>query len=289
MRKINGQCTSQAVVNLTKQLFGEHGVPTKVISDNGRHYDSESYRKFAQEWEFQHITSSPHYPQSNGFIERTIQTIKNTLKKCSESNADKDLALLCLRTTPISSTIPTPAELLYSRKLSSNLPAKINNKHGDKDQIYEQLEKRQERQKEYHDKTASDLPPLYKGQPVYIQDQQSKQWNKGTIQEKREEPRSYNVTMPNGKTLRRNRKQLRERTERREHNEDNNADHTVVSDLPVNSGSESDRTRSIEEDKTVLEPQNTVSGQWTVTKSGRTVRKPERFCDEICVYDSDFE
>jgi len=253
-----------------------------VISDNGRHFDSECYREFERQWEFEHITSSPHFPQSNGFIERTIQTVKNTLKKCN-SVSDTDLAFLCLRTTPVSSTIPSPAELLYSRKLKSNLPAKLNNEHEYKDKVYEQFKKRQEKQKEYHDRTAHDLPQLYQQQPVYVQHHQTGLWEKGTIKEKREEPRSYNVTMPNGKSLRRNRKQIRERVvcadKPCEQNDDQPEDINV--EIPIVSKNECDTAEAT--DSAALCPSPVVK-----SRSGRRVKKPERYCDELCVYESDF-
>ena len=69
IRKVNGPCSSAAVVSLTKQIFSEQGIATKVVSDNGPQYDSREYRK---DWEFDHVTSSPRFPQSNGFIERMI-------------------------------------------------------------------------------------------------------------------------------------------------------------------------------------------------------------------------
>ena len=38
VRKIPmGHCTSQTVVSLTKQIFSEHGIPPRVVTDNGPH------------------------------------------------------------------------------------------------------------------------------------------------------------------------------------------------------------------------------------------------------------
>ena len=44
IRKMPQPCTSQAVVNATMEIFSEHGIPSKVISDNGGHYDCELQR-----------------------------------------------------------------------------------------------------------------------------------------------------------------------------------------------------------------------------------------------------
>ena len=268
IRKISGQCTSQIVVNTTKQLFGEQGVPVKVISDNGRHFDSECYREFARQWEFKHITLSPHFPQSNGFIERTIQTAKNTLQKCCDGNADSELALLCIRTTPISSNLPSPAELLYSRRLKANLPVDLHNHNRNRDHVYEQLVKRQEHQKQYHDCAAKDLTTLTQGQPVYVQHHQNKLWQKGTIYKRREEPRSYDVTMSNGKTLRRNRKYLRERATH--DSTDSNA-----YKLQNQSETSNDPIPSMNYNSTV----DTATKPFT-TRSGHSVKPPTRFVDQ---------
>ena len=72
----------------------------RSFSDNGPQYISRKYSKFAREWDFVHDSSSPEYPQSNGFIERTIQTVKKTLKKAFHRGKDPYLALLALCTTP---------------------------------------------------------------------------------------------------------------------------------------------------------------------------------------------
>ena len=154
------------------------------------------FKDFAQEWGFEHVTTSPHFAQSNGFIERGVQTVKNILKKCRDSKTDFDLALLCLRTTPVDYNIPSPAELLFTRKVKANLPVKIENPISSKDRVYQQLTHRQEKQKEHYDRGAKDLPPLIPKQPILVQTPQSGRWKKAEVK-KCVEPHSYKVTMEN--------------------------------------------------------------------------------------------
>ena len=100
--------TSAAVIGKMKSLVSEQGVPQRVISDNGDHFSSEAFRRFAEQWCFDQVTSSPHYPQSNGHIKRQVKTVKRTLKKvCFRS--DVQMALNVLRATPIDSHLPSPA------------------------------------------------------------------------------------------------------------------------------------------------------------------------------------
>lgn len=85
---------SASIILALKSIFARHGIPEKLYSDNGKQYDSAECKAFAKTWGFENITSSPEYPQSNGFIEKAIQTVKKMLKKCLEDNKDPYLALL---------------------------------------------------------------------------------------------------------------------------------------------------------------------------------------------------
>lgn len=69
---------SSTVIGKMKSIFSRHGIPEELISDNGPLYSSD---EFANNWEFMHKTSSPRYPQSNGFADRMVQTAKKILKK----------------------------------------------------------------------------------------------------------------------------------------------------------------------------------------------------------------
>ena len=74
------------------------------MSDNGPQYASCEFTKFTSEWGFEHVTSSPTYPQSSGLAERTVQTIKQLMKKAKEEKKDVYLSLLELRNTPVHGT-----------------------------------------------------------------------------------------------------------------------------------------------------------------------------------------
>jgi transposase InsO family protein len=147
-----GQSNSKTIIAILKQIFSKQGIPEVVRSDNGPHYPSKDYREFANEYGFQIVTSSPHYPRSNGYIESQVKTVKSILAKGEKTETDPNIAhaLLCLRSTPIDHALPSPAELLMKRKLQNNLPRKITRDHNS-DDIITRLEHRQEEQKQYHD------------------------------------------------------------------------------------------------------------------------------------------
>ena len=76
-----------------KDMFARHGIPERLIADN-MPFNSVKFKDFANKWEFEVVTSSPHYPKSNGLIEKNIQTVKQLLRKADESKQDAFLALL---------------------------------------------------------------------------------------------------------------------------------------------------------------------------------------------------
>ena len=92
--------TSKQVINRCKCQFARHGIPDTLMSDNGPQFSSAKFRQFSVTYQFIHITSSFHYPQSNRKAERAVQTIKNLTKKSQTDNKDFQLALLDFRNTP---------------------------------------------------------------------------------------------------------------------------------------------------------------------------------------------
>lgn len=85
-----------------KDIFKRHGIPDLVMSDNGSEFASNTFKQFSSEWNFQHVTSSPGYAQSNGQSERFVQVVKNMMRKTSFNKTDLNLALLEYANTHIS-------------------------------------------------------------------------------------------------------------------------------------------------------------------------------------------
>ena len=206
--------TSTAVIAKMKSLFAEQGVPQRVISDNGGYFSSDAFRRFADQWCFDHVTSSPHNPQSIGFIERNVQTVKQTLKKVGP-RADVQMALLVLRATPIDSHLPSTAELLYGRRVVANLPVATWNASGERCEIRARLDQRQATTKDHHDaRGVTDLAELSRGQHVHTRHPITHRWVPGHIAEKCSQPCSYRVESPSGRILQKNRRDIRETAEK---------------------------------------------------------------------------
>ena len=61
--------TTRCIVSAMKSMFGRHGIPEVLISDNGPQYSSDEFIEFASSYDFKHVTSSPYHLQGNGEAE----------------------------------------------------------------------------------------------------------------------------------------------------------------------------------------------------------------------------
>ena len=114
--------TASVVIKELSALFARFGAPDTVVSDNGRQFDCADFRKFATEWNFEHVTSSPHYAQSNGKAENAVKTVKRLFKKSGETGDSEFIALLNWRNTPSEGMSTSPAERLMGRRCKTLLP-----------------------------------------------------------------------------------------------------------------------------------------------------------------------
>ncbi|KAL2089331.1 hypothetical protein ACEWY4_014019 [Coilia grayii] len=178
---------SEAVIEHFKSIFAHHGIPDVVRSDNGPQFASEHFRKFAQEWGFDHVTSSPHFAQSNGEAEWAVRTIKGLLKKSS----DPYLALMAYRAAALANG-HSPAELLMGRKIRTPvpvMPSQLNPGWTDMDNLRKTELRYKMKQKEDSDRhhRAHNMPPLQDGDHIWVKDI----LERGTVVSKAGTPRSY--------------------------------------------------------------------------------------------------
>ena len=204
--------TSRTVISKLKSVFARQGIPDTVISDNGPQFSSADFKRFAETWEFEHVTSSPRFPQSNGQAESCVKTVKKLIKKCREDDTDPYIALLELRNTPIEGIGKSPAQLLMSRRLRTRLPISKMLLYPQAENTVEvkaKLKLRQNDQKVHYDRRAGNtLPVLKPGDKVRVQ-VSDHTWRPAIIRAITDKPRSYIVEVPNGRKYRRNRINIR--------------------------------------------------------------------------------
>uniref|UniRef100_A0A671UHK2 Integrase catalytic domain-containing protein n=1 Tax=Sparus aurata TaxID=8175 RepID=A0A671UHK2_SPAAU len=227
-------CTSSAVISKLKSAFARHGIAETVISDNGPCYSSEEFRRFADAWDFTHITTSPRYPRSNGLAERTVQTAKRILDKTMAENKDLYLALLEYRNTPVDN-LQSPAQLLMSRRLRSILPMtgkQLQPHVAPQTAVHERREACQHRQQTYYNRTTRPLSHLPVGTPIRFW-QEDGSWRPATVTQHADTHRSYYIQTRDGQTLRRNRWHLRESRETSHTNSTQNTNTHASHALPL--------------------------------------------------------
>ena len=139
--------------------------------------------------------------------ERCVQTMKASLIKTIEEGENMDLALLTYKTTPLCHRLPSPAELLNSRKYKTLLPTCIvptrlqesyRQIMGQGKQIHAQL----------YNRNTKVLPRLEQSQKVAVQLNPDKNiWTPAEIiQCPANEGRSYSLKTIHGGVYTRNRR-----------------------------------------------------------------------------------
>lgn len=262
--------TSHRVILAIKSMFARHGIPDVLISDNGPQYASADFKELAESWEFKHITSSPTHAQSNGQAERTVQTIKNLLKKTENGKGDSYISLLEYKNTPLDNVGLSPAQLLMGSQLKGKLPTSTSLLTPDgSERVHQRLTERQHKQKLYFDRQTKTLPDLREGENVRMQRGES--WQPAMVLHKHEQPRSFVVRTPDGRVYRRNRKHLRKTTEK-----------TFTMDGHDNNLEEDTQTQpNISVTVTNMNPDDTLKARSETesyrTRSGRAVNLPARY------------
>ena len=189
--KKNSISSSKTVINILKENFSRYEIPVILKSDNGIAYSSSEFRDFSNSYEFEHITSSPRYSQSMGYIEKYVQICKNLLKKSKKSNSDPYLAILEYRNTPIEGISSSPTQMLMGRRARTQLP--VNKKNPSKSSVRWSKStkcvkrKEQHTQKYYYDRGAKPLQQLNPDDQIRVRHENK--WEPATVESKAKTPR----------------------------------------------------------------------------------------------------
>ena len=211
--------TASHIIKIIRQSFCRTGVPDALWSDQGPQFTSKLFQDFTKRWGFQHRTSSPRYPQSNGKIEATVKSMKKLIKTSwNASSLDEEnltRALLQYRNTPSRRDGLSPAQKLFGRPIQDTLPAHRRAFSSEWQRSIEEAEKltdeHQEEVEHYYNQHAHSLPEIHIGSNVAIQNGDTKCWDIYGKVTHIGPYRRYYVKTSSGRVLVRNRRFLRRR------------------------------------------------------------------------------
>ncbi|XP_055643676.1 uncharacterized protein K02A2.6-like [Toxorhynchites rutilus septentrionalis] len=78
--------TPESVIVACSRNFARHGKPQTMLTDNGTNFVNQKMKKFALEWDIEHITSTHHHQQGNGKSEAAVRIAKRLLKNSEDRN-----------------------------------------------------------------------------------------------------------------------------------------------------------------------------------------------------------
>ena len=136
--------------------------------------------------QIQYNTSSPHFPQSNGFTEAMIKIVKKLMDHSSLQEKPWNFGLMEYRLTPLTGNIPSPLELLTGQKPKTNLPSMPQGNSITKEYCKALIKKQQ---MDISEKLS--ISTYEPGQTVWCFDTLDKIWKPTMILEPAPEPHSY--------------------------------------------------------------------------------------------------
>ena len=79
--------TTEVTLEKLKTSFAIHGIPERLVSDNGTCFTSSECRTFCESQRIIHTKLAPYHPSSSGLAERAVQTVKDGLRKLKKQEA----------------------------------------------------------------------------------------------------------------------------------------------------------------------------------------------------------
>lgn len=119
-----------------EHLILRHGAPDRVLTDQGRNFTSELFKRVCKNLGIKKLQTSAYHPQGNGLVERLHRTLVHSLA-CIVRRDGRDwdrwipYTLLAYRSTPHSSTGYTPYFLVHGREPQLPLGCQFRAGHPD--------------------------------------------------------------------------------------------------------------------------------------------------------------
>ena len=124
--KIMHSTSIQTVIPRLEAMIARHDIPVKARTDNGPPFNGELFDRWCRTIGMIHRKIPPLWPKANGEAERFIRTLEKAARTamiCHGSWKQEIYQFLRhYRATPHTTTAKSPAELLYGRKLRTELP-----------------------------------------------------------------------------------------------------------------------------------------------------------------------
>ena len=136
--------------------------------------------------QIQHITSSPHFPQSNGFAKAIVKIAKKLMDHSTLQEKLWNFGLMEYRCTPLTGNIPLPLDLLTGQKPRKNFLSMPQGNSTTKE-YHKALIKKQQMDI-LEELSISTYEP---GQTVWCFNTLDKMWKPAVILEPAPEPHSY--------------------------------------------------------------------------------------------------
>ena len=125
--RMSSSTSTSETIKVLLSLFARHGLPDKLVSNNGPQFTSDEFKEFMLNCGILHIKTAPYHPQTNGEAERFVQTFKNFVKRADH---DKNLNqrqideailkfLMTYRCTPHSGTEMSPSYLMLNHQIKN--------------------------------------------------------------------------------------------------------------------------------------------------------------------------
>ena len=128
--EVIGSTAAVPTLAALNKIFSTHGLPHKVISDNGSPFHSYQFKQYMKSKGIDHHRITPLHPKANSTAENFMRNLNKALRiAVIEQKPWKDALydfILNYRIATHTTTQVSPAEALYQRKIRGKIPT-INN------------------------------------------------------------------------------------------------------------------------------------------------------------------